>query len=595
MAKQLINTGSIANDGTGDTLRVAFNKVNNNTNELYTLSENGSSLEINTDNDFTSTPNILNFSSQFTASDLLSDGSITSLKIENGLLSTLEYDPQDGNLITAYGSAQEALDLCLRQSSIKNWNVAEQEFLTKEMASILWVKNETGVTIKLVAPPDAFVGLNYRIINNINSLSNFEFRDADDIDTLGIITPGNWIEFQYTNESSWLIIDQRNSSVILTPNSVDTSAIIDSNVSNIKLANMNQSQLKGRSSESSGPPQDLNVDPHFNITSGTFNLTPGSIVDSDVANNSIGGPKLLSASVQNDRLGNMAPATLKGRNSLSLGVPQDITLGTNLTMTSEGVLNASSNSLVLWANINSTPFNALVNNYYLVNTDVGALTISLPTAVGNNGSEITFKKINVNTNNAVIIPQSGQTIDGAPSKSLIFQWDVLTVRSNGSNWLVLKEFPARISFKPVHNFTRTGSTQSFNAGTLTTVVFNNNVGSSGIPNVSLNTSDGTFTFSKVGNYSMSGVLDMVSATANARGLLQLVSAGAGINGYLFSSIQLCSTANTSSPIHFNINFNISIVGDLLLRLTMGAAATLNNISGTGGNTIISRLNITELA
>lgn len=252
-------------------------------------------------------------------------------------------------------------------------------------------------------------------------------------------------------------------------------------------------------------------------------------------------------------------------------------------------------NLIVWDTISSSPFNSLVNKYYLVNTDISTINVSLPTAVGNNGAEITFKKINVNTNNAIIIPLPGQTIDGAPSKSLIFQWDVLTVRSNGSNWLVLEEFPTRIVVKPIHNFTRTGSTQSFNAGTLTTIVFNNNAGDSGLSNVSLNTSNGTFTFSKVGNYSMSGVLDMTSATANARGLLQLVSSGAGINGYLFSSIQLCSTANTSSPIHFNINFNISIVGDLLLRLTMGAASTLNNISGTGGNTIISRLTITELA
>lgn len=35
MVKQLVNTGSAANDGTGDTLRTAFNKVNDNTNELY--------------------------------------------------------------------------------------------------------------------------------------------------------------------------------------------------------------------------------------------------------------------------------------------------------------------------------------------------------------------------------------------------------------------------------------------------------------------------------------------------------------------------------------------------------------------------------
>ena len=36
MAKQVINIGAVANDGTGDPLRTAFDKVNDNFNELYT-------------------------------------------------------------------------------------------------------------------------------------------------------------------------------------------------------------------------------------------------------------------------------------------------------------------------------------------------------------------------------------------------------------------------------------------------------------------------------------------------------------------------------------------------------------------------------
>ena len=36
MAKQTIGIGTTANDGTGDTLRVAFDKINDNFDELYT-------------------------------------------------------------------------------------------------------------------------------------------------------------------------------------------------------------------------------------------------------------------------------------------------------------------------------------------------------------------------------------------------------------------------------------------------------------------------------------------------------------------------------------------------------------------------------
>ena len=35
MAKQVINIGTVANDGTGDPLRTAFDKVNDNFTELY--------------------------------------------------------------------------------------------------------------------------------------------------------------------------------------------------------------------------------------------------------------------------------------------------------------------------------------------------------------------------------------------------------------------------------------------------------------------------------------------------------------------------------------------------------------------------------
>ena len=42
MAKQDINIGSTANDGTGDPLRTAFDKINDNFTELYAVSGAGS-------------------------------------------------------------------------------------------------------------------------------------------------------------------------------------------------------------------------------------------------------------------------------------------------------------------------------------------------------------------------------------------------------------------------------------------------------------------------------------------------------------------------------------------------------------------------
>jgi len=50
MAKQTINIGTTANDGTGDQLRTAFDKVNDNFDEVYTAGPVGSNLKITSSN-----------------------------------------------------------------------------------------------------------------------------------------------------------------------------------------------------------------------------------------------------------------------------------------------------------------------------------------------------------------------------------------------------------------------------------------------------------------------------------------------------------------------------------------------------------------
>lgn len=46
MTQQIINIGTAANDGTGDPLRTAFNKINTNFTELYAKGAAGSYLDI---------------------------------------------------------------------------------------------------------------------------------------------------------------------------------------------------------------------------------------------------------------------------------------------------------------------------------------------------------------------------------------------------------------------------------------------------------------------------------------------------------------------------------------------------------------------
>jgi len=46
MTQQVINVGSAANDGTGDPLRTAFQKINTNFTELYAKGAAGSNLDL---------------------------------------------------------------------------------------------------------------------------------------------------------------------------------------------------------------------------------------------------------------------------------------------------------------------------------------------------------------------------------------------------------------------------------------------------------------------------------------------------------------------------------------------------------------------
>jgi len=65
----------------------------------------------------------------------------------------------------------------------------------------------------------------------------------------------------------------------------------------------------------------------------------------------------------------------------------------------------------------------------------GTLTITLPTAIGNDGK--TFDIKNIGTGTVTIDGDGSQTIDGELSVSNSIQYDTITVRSNGSNWDII--------------------------------------------------------------------------------------------------------------------------------------------------------------
>ena len=78
MTQQVINIGTSANDGTGDPLRSAFDKINDNFSELYAKGAAGSNLDLS-DNDIeaTNTNGGINFIPNGTGKITVEDDSLT--------------------------------------------------------------------------------------------------------------------------------------------------------------------------------------------------------------------------------------------------------------------------------------------------------------------------------------------------------------------------------------------------------------------------------------------------------------------------------------------------------------------------------------
>ena len=106
MAKQTINIGTAANDGTGDTLRDSYDKCNDNFDELYTSKTSLEATQTEFDNSYrcqidvavTTGSQTINYSSAFTDTNYL-------LEISDPLgLLTLVSKTNSGFTITSSGN-----------------------------------------------------------------------------------------------------------------------------------------------------------------------------------------------------------------------------------------------------------------------------------------------------------------------------------------------------------------------------------------------------------------------------------------------------------------------------------------------------------
>lgn len=102
----------------------------------------------------------------------------------------------------------------------------------------------------------------------------------------------------------------------------------------------------------------------------------------------------------------------------------------------------------------------------LVDATSGALSETLPTAVGNNGKIYFVKKIDTTTNIVTLVPNGSQTIDGVTRAYLYYPGQSIFIISDNANWRTLA--PSKGS--PVLLFNQTDSVTVANTITESTIL-----------------------------------------------------------------------------------------------------------------------------
>lgn len=130
--------------------------------------------------------------------------------------------------------------------------------------------------------------------------------------------------------------------------------------------------------------------------------------------------------------------TLAGRWVVPVGIATSAsTLTVNAAGSSTAVKITSEADPFVYASVVTVSTNTTLttgNTIVLVNASGGSRTITLPAPTS--GKIVHIKKTDSSLNAVTISPPSG-TIDGAGSKSLAFQYDSLTIASDGTNFFII--------------------------------------------------------------------------------------------------------------------------------------------------------------
>lgn len=161
------------------------------------------------------------------------------------------------------------------------------------------------------------------------------------------------------------------------------------------------------------------------------------------ATNGTGAVRIKDDGVTDAKLRNSAGLSVIGRSANTTGDPADITAGTD-----GHVLRRSGTTLgfgfITAANLSRTVVNITNTGLALIQN---ACDIVIMSAATNNaqatlpapstGAVIVFKRTDSSTNTCTITRNAAETIDGATSIQLYYQYESVTLVSDGTNWFVV--------------------------------------------------------------------------------------------------------------------------------------------------------------
>lgn len=135
--------------------------------------------------------------------------------------------------------------------------------------------------------------------------------------------------------------------------------------------------------------------------------------------------------------------TVKGFTSPTTGRPAD----PNVVRGNDNVLAAAVNVLEAYVEQDKSPIASVststvldgtaVGGTILVDATAGAVTITLPTAAIGDERKYNIKKIDSSAFAVTVDANGAETIDGELTIPLLYQYENLTVQSNGTSWSIL--------------------------------------------------------------------------------------------------------------------------------------------------------------